>query len=152
MLNLTRRTFITSGVIISSAAAVGTGMVVNTLVGSGPFRAYVKNIIKRRLPYLNIEPQILEQFAADLETAWAPNPKQRMAAFAGGFGASMVKMFQPNRVDWFERRVATTLLKASDFFETGAHQGHKLTYYGIRDDGCSALSYLLEVDQGTSQT
>ena len=64
----------------------------------------------------------------------------------------MVKMFLPIRVVWFVRRVASTLLKASDFFETGAHQGHKLTYYGIRDDGCSALSYLLEVDQGTSQT
>ncbi|MEM8800842.1 MAG: hypothetical protein AAGF15_12290 [Pseudomonadota bacterium] len=90
---------------------------------------------------------MLDQFAIDLETAWIPNPKQRLAAFAGGFGGDIIRMFQPNRVDWFERRVATTLLRASDFFETGANQGHKLKYYGIRDDGCSALSYLVAVDR-----
>lgn len=141
-MNLSRRTLLTSCVAVASATAIGTGFLAQTLISGSPFRTYVKRIIERRLPYVEIDPQTLDQFARDLEIAWAPNTKQRLASFAGGFGGSILKMFQPNRVDWFERKVLTTLLLSSDFFQTGAKKGSKLTYYGIRDDGCSAFSYL----------
>lgn len=146
MLRLSRRTLLFSGGAAAAIGAAGSGFVAQTLLSEGPFKRYVKTIIARRLPYLEIDAPTLERFANDLIAAWAPNTKQRLGAVLGGWGADGLSAIQPDRVDWFERRIATALLLRSNYFDPDKPAQAPFIYVGSPELLCQQANPFAQFD------
>lgn len=124
-----------AGVGVSGAAAAGMGA--HTLMTIGPARSYIADIIRRRVPQIDVSADTIALFAQDLLEAGDITLRERVVSYGGGLAASVLRAADVQPVETYERRIVTTFLINSDFFDENREPSRSVQYFGLSDTVCS---------------
>ncbi|MEL6415437.1 MAG: hypothetical protein AAFQ15_10915 [Pseudomonadota bacterium] len=124
-----------AGVGVTGAAAAGMGA--HTLMTIGPARSYIADILRRRVPQIDVPADTIAAFAQDLLNAGDITLRERVVSYGGGAAASVLRAADLQPIETYERRIVTTFLINSDFFDEDRESERSVEYFGLSDTVCS---------------
>jgi hypothetical protein len=124
-----RRKFLLMGVAVGGLAAIGGG---TAFAVNDRYEGWVRQILHRWLPGYDIDPKGLAQFLDDFNKKQGHAIKLRLFAAAEGVVDVEALLPQGTEADIKEeeRRILSSFLVGSDFFETYPNGPKKITYRG----------------------